>query len=224
MDTRELPAIDDRDRILRRPPGLLGLLSALAWGAVVGVALGAGDVVWNDAASSTWSLVANTAAAWGVAAFLLGLAQRRSPLPSALAGIVMLATAVEAYYAVAARGSAASSLSLMRSDVAQEWLWVAVLAGAALGLAGSLAAGRSWLGASAGFATGVAVPLGAALHLLPDNPGSSSHSEGVDLLIVAVVLWCLSLRRPLVALLAAVLSVPAALGVAALLAGAQIAA
>jgi len=184
----------------------------LAAAVVAGVVLGVVDLWWSTHHPSAWSTVANSCAGWAACAFVLGAVLRVDALRAAVAAVVMLAVAVEAYYAaeVVLWGS---DRSILTSPVALEWLVLAGVAGAVYGPAGAWAAGRSPVRATLGLAVGVSLLLGAAWQLM--RHGEVVGSEPRVLVLLALALLVPALRRPAVAVAALVLSVPLSLVVAA---------
>ena len=211
----DLPAAD-----LRTSTPIAGAATALAAAVLAGIALGVLDLRWNLRAPSTWATVANSAAGWATAAFLLALLLRTGPVRSALAGVVMLAVAVEAYYAAAVHWHVGST-AVLTSSTAQYWLLLSVATGTVFGVAGSMAASRSWVIAAIGFAAGASLCLGDALQLWRQS-GTSSYGEAVALAIVGLGVLALALRRPVVAIAAAALSLPMAVIVSHVFVAAQI--
>jgi len=199
-------------------------VTALATAVGAGVALGVLDLRWNLRAPSAWATVANSAAGWATAAFLLTLVLRTGPVRSALSGVVMLAVAVEAYYAAAVYWHVGST-EVLTSSTAQYWLLLSVATGIVFGVAGSMAASRSRVIAAVGFAAGASLCLGDALQLWRQSGASSyggAHDEAVALAIVGLSVLALALRRPLIALAAAALSLPMAVIVSHVFVAAQI--
>src|SRR6476620_10253685 len=120
-------AVDRRLRIAG------ALLAAIA----VGVLFGALDLVGQRALPAPWFELANSAAVWAVAAFVLGRAIGTDVVTAAVSGALFLTVAVEAYYLAAALALNDSTANLTsRSTVI--WIVLGVLAGAAFGAAGSL--------------------------------------------------------------------------------------
>jgi uncharacterized protein DUF6518 len=185
----------------------------LAVAVVTGLALGVVDLWWSTYHPSAWSSVANSCAGWAACAFVLGAVLRVDALRAAVAAVVMLAVAVEAYYAaeVVLWGSDRSILS---SPVALEWLVLAGVAGAVYGPAGAWAAGRSPLLAAAGLAVGISLLLGDAWQLV-QRDHTAVGGEPRVLVLLALLLALPALRRPPVAVAALVLSLPLSLLVAA---------
>jgi hypothetical protein len=189
-------------------------LAPLASAVVAGLVLGTADVAWSVRGGPLWTAIGNSCAGWATAAFVLGFLLRLDAVRSAVVGVVMLAVAVETYYAAAWQWLG-SSRSIMTSEVALTWLVLAVVVGAPLGAAGGLAArSRSRVLSAVGFVVGAAIPLGDALHvhLTSASPNRAVHVEA--LLIAATLVLVPALRRPTVFVIAAAFSVPAALVVA----------
>jgi hypothetical protein len=189
-------------------------LAASVAAVVAGAALGVADVAWSVRGGPLWTAIGNSCAGWAMAAFVLGFLLRLDVFRSAVAGVVMLAVAVETYYA-AAWQVLGSSRSIMTSDVALTWLVLAVLVGAPLGAAGGMAASsRSRVLAAVGFAAGAAIPLGDALHLRLTSAYVDRGIEVEALLLAAALVLLPALRRPTVLVLAVAFCVPAAAVVA----------
>jgi hypothetical protein len=183
----------------------------LAVAVATGVLLGVVDLWWSTYHPSAWSSVANSCAGWAACAFALGAALRVDALRAAVAAVVMLAVAVEAYYA-AEVWLQLSDRTILTSPVAMEWLVLAGVAGAVFGPAGAWAAGRSSVRAAVGLAVGIALLLGDAWQLEQRSYGVGDEAR--VLVLVAVVMLALSLRRPLVTVAALVISLPLSLAVA----------
>ncbi|KQW47836.1 hypothetical protein ASC77_15550 [Nocardioides sp. Root1257] len=187
----------------------------LAVAVAVGLALGVVDLWWSTSHPSAWSSVANSCAGWAACAFALGAVLRVDTLRAAVAAVVMLAVAVEAYYAaeVVLWGS---DRWILTSPVATEWLVLAGISGAIYGAAGAWAAGGSWVRAVVGLAVGVSLLLGDAWQLVGrDGVGGGVGGEPRVLVLLALVMLAASLRRPWVTIPALVLSLPLSLVVAA---------
>lgn len=152
--------------------------SVLAVAVAAGVVLGVVDLWWSTYHPSAWSSVANSCAGWAACAFALGAALRVDALRAAVAAVVMLAVAVEAYYAAEVLLQL-SDRTILTSPVAMEWLVLAGVAGAVYGSYGQ------------------------------------TPSEARVLVVLALGMLALSLRRPWVAVAALVLSLPLSLAVAA---------
>src|SRR5689334_19624343 len=105
---------------------------------VCGVLLGVADLLLQRILPYPWANLANSPAVWALGAFGIGrwLGAGRW-WRSALAGIVLLVVAVEAYYlaAVVVLDDAAGNLW---SPTARIWLALGVLAGGLFGAAGGL--------------------------------------------------------------------------------------
>lgn len=187
--------------------------SVLVVAVVAGVVLGVVDQWWSTYHPSVWSSVANSCAGWAACAFVLGAALRVDALRAAVAAVVMLAVAVEAYYA-AEVVLHFSDRSILTSPVAMEWLVLAGFAGAVFGPAGAWAVGRSPVLAAVGLAVGVALLLGDAWQLTRGSYGAGGGEPRV-LVLLALVMLAASLRRPGVTVAALVLSLPLSLVVAA---------
>jgi len=183
----------------------------LAAAVAAGVVLGVVDLWWSTQHPSAWSSVANSCAGWAACAFALGAVLRLDALRAAVAAVVMLAVAVEAYY-LAEVVWWGSDRWILTSPVAMEWLVLAGVAGALYGPAGAWAAGRPPARAAVGLAIGMALLLGDALQLA--DRGAVGGEPRV-LVLLALVMLVASLRRPWVAVGGLVLSLPLSLVVAA---------
>lgn len=107
----------------------------------------------------------------------------------------------------------------MTSPVAHYWLVLSVIVGSTLGVAGSWAAGRSALLAVVGTAVGAALLLGDALQLAQLSYGEVPSEAGI-LALLGVLVLAASVRRPLVAIGAVVLTAPLTVAAAACYVGA----
>ncbi|GAA1776883.1 hypothetical protein GCM10009795_023690 [Nocardioides hankookensis] len=196
-----------------RAPSYVGPATpvVLAVAVATGVVLGVVDLWWSTEHPSAWSSVANSCAGWAACAFALGAVLRVDTLRAAVAAVVMLAVAVEAYYAaeVVLWGS---DRWILTSPVATEWLVLAGVSGAIYGSAGAWAAGRSSVRAIVGLAVGVSLLLGDALNVA--RRGALGEEPRV-LVVLALLMLAASLRRPWVTIPALVLSLPLSLVVAA---------
>jgi hypothetical protein len=199
---------------LTPPPAYAGpaTVAVLVAAVAAGVGLGVVDQWWSTSHPSACSSVANSCAGWAACAFVLGAVLRVDALRAAVAAVVMLAVAVEAYYAaeVVLR---LSDRTILTSPVAMEWLVLAGVAGAVFGPAGAWAAGRSQVLAAAGLAVGVALLLGDAWQLAQGGYGVGGEPR--VLVLLALAMLAASLRRPWVTVAAFVLSLPLSLVVAA---------
>lgn len=127
-------------------------LTAAGAGAVLGV----GDLVLQLTLPYPFADLANSSGVWAVAALLLGRFLRTGPVRAAIAGVVMLVVAVEAYYVAAILGDVASPFTLLAPSTIA-WLVMGVLAGAGFGWAGAWSRSRDVWVAASGTALGVAV-------------------------------------------------------------------
>lgn len=195
--------------------------AAVPIAAGAGVVLGVGDLWWNIHSPGPWATVANSCAAWGLAPFVLGvvltLVLRTGAAVAAAAGVLMLGVAVEAYY-VAGVLWLGDDPSIVTSPVAHYWLVLSVIVGSTLGVAGSWAAGRSALLAVVGTAVGAALLLGDALQLSQLSYGGVPSEAGI-LALLGVLVLAASMRRPLVAIGAALLAAPLTIAAAACFVG-----
>ena len=76
----------------------LPLVAALLISVVAGLVLGVADLVGQLNLPYPWAELANSAAVWSLAAFVLGWVLRLEAGPSAVCGALFLVIAVEAYY------------------------------------------------------------------------------------------------------------------------------
>ncbi|MCW2855728.1 MAG: hypothetical protein JWR52_1343 [Marmoricola sp.] len=150
---------------LDRPVSALSLVDVgrlLIAPVVAGVALGVGDLVVMTHVAYPWANLANSSAVWAIGAFLLGAVMRTDPLRSAVAGVVMMVVAVEAYYGYAAFLNLAG-VATVWSAHARMWMVAGVLAGIVFGIAGSWTSGYVWWQRVVGSAAGAGVLIGEAL-------------------------------------------------------------
>ncbi|MEP9364392.1 DUF6518 family protein [Nocardioides sp. CN2-186] len=196
------------------------ITSATALGVAVaaGLALGVVDLLWNAHRPSPWSTVANSCAGWAAAAFVIGAlltaTLRIGAVRAAVAAVVLLTVAVEAYYVAGVRWLG-DDPSTVTSTVAQEWLVLSVIVGSVFGAAGSWAAGRSAVLAVVGVAAGAALLLGDALHLHTASFAGEVQHEARILAVLGLLVLAVSLRRPWVAVGAVALCLPLTLFAAA---------
>ncbi|WP_345521723.1 DUF6518 family protein [Nocardioides conyzicola] len=204
------PVLTERTTPYAGPATPVVLTAAVAAGVVLGVV----DLWWSTYHPSAWSSVANSCAGWAACAFALGAALRVDALRAAVAAVVMLAVAVEAYY-LAEVVLQAGDRWILTSPVAMEWLVLAGVAGALYGPAGAWAAGRSPWRAAVGLAVGGSLLLGDALQLAGRDLALAGSGEPRVLVLLALAMLACSVRRPWVAVAALVLSLPLSLVVAA---------
>ena len=188
--------------------------------ALVGVALGVGDLVAINHLAYPWANLANASAVWAVGAFLLAAVLRTDPARSAFAGVLMLLVAVEAYYLWAVLTDQADLATLWSANT-RMWLVFAVCAGVVLGVAGSWTGSTVWSQRVLGAATGGGVLLGEALHTIGHLGLTTLFERGggyhLDLAWTAVLLGALGVgvvaltaREPKVQAAALALSIPVA--------------
>lgn len=196
------------------PPLPLAAVLAVAAGTLLGVV----DLAWNVTHPSAWSAAANSCAVWAASAYALGAVLagllRTGPLAGALAGVAMLVVAVEAYYLAGIRWLG-DDRSVLTSPSTQTWLQLSVVVGAVFGAAGTWAVRGSWLPASLATAAGASMLLGDALHVRLVHPAGATPGIEVCLALLGVLVLAASARRPVVAAVAAVLSVTLSIVVAA---------
>jgi hypothetical protein len=167
--------------------------ASLAGAAAAGAALGFADLFLQLHLAYPWGGIANTSAVWVAAAAVVGLAVRgsRSVPIAALAGVVTLVVAVEAYY-LAAIVVDGDNIDNLWSATTQMWLMFAVLAGAVFGAAGFLSRGASAalgiLSAAlvAGVLLGQAAMQGGADALFVRGAELGPSSTGVALALAAL--------------------------------------
>lgn len=187
---------------------------------LAGVALGVGDLVMQTHLPYPWANLANASAVWALAAFVLGAVLRTGPVRAAIAGVVMLLVAVEAYYAYAALVGLGGHHAMV-SSVAGMWLAFGVVAGVVLGVAGAWTSGTVWWQRVIGTAAGASVLLGEAVHTFGnlDRARTTFAADLAEIAVVLIVLGAVVLvaasRRTSVLAAAAVLAVPGALACAA---------
>ena len=183
--------------------------------AIAGVVLGVGDLVWMTHVDHPWAELANSSAVWAVAAFVLAAVLRLGVVQGAVAGVVMLLVAVEAFYGAAVLIDNASTATFTSPNT-QMWLFMGLISGAAFGVAGSWAVGSSWLRGVVGWAlaAGVLVGEGALrlVHLdrfdLAQQP--DLRQLGWTTIALGLLVLLAAARRPLRLLGAAALTVPVA--------------
>lgn len=117
----------------------LPLAAALIISVVAGLVLGVADLVGQLNLPYPWADLANSAAVWSLAAFVLGWSLHLDAARSALCGALFLVIAVEAYYlaTIVALGDSTASLT---SATTVLWLVLGVGAGTLVGIAGSMVA------------------------------------------------------------------------------------
>jgi hypothetical protein len=190
---------------------LVTSMVALVAAATAGLGLGVVDLLWNATRPSAWSTVANSCAGWAAAAFVIGAlltaTLRIGAARAAIAAVVLLAVAVEAYYLAGVRWLG-DDPSTVTSSVAQEWLVLSVIVGSAFGAAGSWAAGRSTALAIVGVASGASLLLGDALHLRSAPYAAELLAEARILALLGALVLLATLPRPRVLVGALVLCVP----------------
>ncbi|GAA3919495.1 DUF6518 family protein [Actinoplanes auranticolor] len=170
--------------VLRRHRGLTTVVLTVV---ACGILLGVVDLLLQRSLPYPWANLANSSAVWALGAFGIGWWLRAGWWRSALAGIVLLVVAVEAYYLAA--------VVLMNDDAqnfwsltAMMWLFLGVIAGALFGAAGGLTCdARPWLRVVAVAMPG-AVLLAEAAMLVnrSDNPGGGPHYRTDSLQTAAI--------------------------------------
>jgi hypothetical protein len=199
-------------------PGWRGLPAALLLAVAAGTLLGVADLAWNASDPSAWSAAANSCGVWATAAYVLGAVcaalLRTGPLTGGLAGVAMLVVAVEAYYVAGIRWLG-DDPSVLSSPSTQAWLQLSVVVGGALGAAGAWSVRGSWLPASLATAVGAAMLLGDALLVFVVRPAGAVPGIEVCLGLLGVLVLAAAVRRPTVAVTAALAGVPLTVLVAA---------
>ncbi|WP_139981798.1 DUF6518 family protein [Nocardioides litoris] len=178
MTTYEAPVLTGHARsahpAVRRP-----LLVA----AGAGVALGVVDLALQLSLPYPLADLANSSAVWAVLALVLARVLGTGEVRSALAGVVALVVAVEAYYLAAIALDKAAVTSLV-APTSVAWMVMGVVAGAGFGVAGAWSRrGRSWW-AAAGIGAGVAVLLAEAWQR-SDQPGTALLTAGLGAALLA---------------------------------------
>ncbi len=170
--------------VRRRHRGLTAVvLTAVACGILLGVV----DLLLQRGLPYPWANLANSSAVWALGAFGIGWWLRAGWWRSALAGIVLLVVAVEAYY-LAAVVLLNDNAQNLWSLTATMWLFLGVLAGALFGAAGGLSRdARPWLRVVAVAMPG-AVLLAEAAMLVnrSDNPSGGPHYRTDSLQTAAI--------------------------------------
>ena len=127
-----------------------------------GTALGVGDLAVMTHLAYPWANLANSSAVWAIGAFLLGAVMRTDPVRAAVAGVVMMVVAVEAYYGYAALLNL-DGVATIWSAHARMWMIAGVVAGVVFGVVGSWTSGYVWWQRVVGSAAGAGVLIGEAL-------------------------------------------------------------
>jgi hypothetical protein len=154
---------------------------------VCGILLGVVDLLLQRSLPYPWANLANSSAVWALGAYGIGRWLHAGWWRSALAGIVLLVVAVEAYYLAAVVLMNDNAQNLW-SPTAMAWLFFGVLAGALFGAAGALSrGGLSWLRTIAVAMPG-AVLLAEAAMLVDrsGNPGRGADYRADSLQTAAI--------------------------------------
>jgi len=170
--------------VRRRHRGLTAVaLTAVACGILLGVV----DLLLQRSLPYPWANLANSSAVWALGAFGLGWWLRVDWWRSALAGVVLLVVAVEAYY-LAAVVLMNDDAQILWSLTAMIWLLLGVLAGALFGAAGGLSRDvRPWLRVVAvAMPGGVLLAEAAMLVNRSDNPGGGRQYRTDSLQTAAI--------------------------------------
>ena len=170
--------------VRRRHRGLTAVaLTAVACGILLGVV----DLLLQRSLPYPWANLANSSAVWALGAFGVGWWIRAGWWRPALAGVVLLVIAVQAYY-LAAVVVMNDDVQTLWSLTAMVWLFLGVLAGALFGAAGGLSRdARPWLRVVAVAMPG-AVLLAEAAMLVnrSDNPGGGRQYRTDSLQTAAI--------------------------------------
>jgi hypothetical protein len=183
---------------------------------LAGITLGVGDLEVMTHVAYPWANLANSSAVWAIGAFVLGALLRTDPVRSAIAGVVMMVVAVEAYYGYAALADLSAS-STMWSEHAVTWMVFGVFAGVIFGVAGAWTNSDQWWQRVAGTAAGAGVLIGEGLHTFShiDATYGSFHTDlgqsAAAMMALGVVVLLAAARRPVVLVAAAVATVPCAI-------------
>lgn len=160
----------------------------LATAAAAGLMLGFTDLSLQLSIGYPIANLANSSAVWALSAFVFAFWAHTTPTRAAMAGVVLLTAATEAYYATAALIGHADVATLWSANT-MRWVQFGVLAGVVFGVAGTWLregerGGRPWR-AAAGLAVASAVFLAeAGVRLLPES-GSSLDDLGTIMLMIA---------------------------------------
>ena len=168
----------------------------LAMAAGAGLLLGPLDLVAQTTLPYPWANLANSGAVWALAAYVLG-ATVRPAAASAVAGLVLLLTAVESYYLAGVLFRHDSTTTLWSATTGL-WLVLAVIVGPLFGLAGGSlrSTGRATRSASAACAGLVfLVEAVAVLGRSPAHHGSNHAGQ------TAAIEIALAVTVPLLALM-----------------------
>ena len=112
------------------------LARALGWAVLAGLALGIGDLWAKAELPPPWPELANASLTWALAPLVLAALLRTDPVRGAVAGVVLLVVAVEAYYVFA--DTFGFSYSNPWSPHARAWLVLGVVTGVISGATGGL--------------------------------------------------------------------------------------
>jgi hypothetical protein len=121
------------------PDHRLPFAAALLTSVVAGLVLGVVDLIGQLNLPYPWADLANSAAVWSLAAFVLGWRLRLDAARGAACGALFLVVAVEAYYLATIVGLGDSAANLTSATTVL-WLVLGIGAGALAGIAGSLVA------------------------------------------------------------------------------------
>ncbi|HET6153862.1 MAG TPA: DUF6518 family protein [Marmoricola sp.] len=202
---------------LDQPPARLDdvrrlLLIPMAAGGTLGIV----DLLAMTHLPYPWANLANSSAIWAVGAFALAAALRTDPVRAAIAGMVMMLVAVEAYYAFAAVLDLGTAHALL-SSYARMWMVFGVCAGVPFGIAGSWLTGPLWWQRSAAAAAGAGVLLGEALQMLhtlhrgAGDVDGGMHTTAAVMVLLAAATLLAAAQTPKVLGLAVLLTVPCAM-------------
>jgi hypothetical protein len=165
------------------------LAGALLASVVAGVGFGPLDLAGQVLLPAPWFELANSAAVWAAAAFVLGRAIRTGWRPAAACAAVFLCVAVEAYYLAAVAALSDSTANLAAPSTVR-WLVLGVLAGIFFGVAGAWTRDPSDVRAALATACGASVLFADAL-ALRQAPGAAvlTAALGATVLVLAAGTW-----------------------------------
>ena len=152
-----------------------------------GILLGVVDLLLQRSLPYPWANLANSSAVWALGAFGVGWWLRGGWWRSALAGMVLLVVAVQAYYLTAVVVMN-DNVQTLWSSTGMLWSFFGVLAGALFGAAGGLSHDRQpWLRAIAVAMPGAVLFAEAAVFVnRSDNPGGGPHYRTDSLQTAAI--------------------------------------
>lgn len=164
-------------------PRSLPLILAVA--VIGGIALGTVDLIAQRELPYPWANLANSSAVWAVGAFAVGAWVRAGRWQPAVAGVVLLVVAVEAYYLAAALIQN-DDLANLWAPTSLAWMAFGVLAGTVFGTFGSWSRSSTQWRAVTGIAALGAVCFAEAGMLMRGLPSVEAHYRA-DGLATAVI-------------------------------------